>query len=261
MVRGRKMRNGVAMSSRQGVAMSSKEHGETKASIFGHCVFFALFEGVRGLDCDIDINDYGQMLKHIKRALHARAAKLEEVRCNGALLSPHEVADVHAAVQNTCVADGYFCSFSDPLLVALCAVFRVNVFHDFAGAGTTYEVDGARRDVYLHSTAAHMSHVSNRCLPASAVPTRPAIEAARDEALFVQGTVVSVERRRKGRLLLEVAHANGTVTLVASGDFCQDQQVRIALEGAMYKGRRVDRKKVNGEWSEAVLVSDSDGDA
>lgn len=233
-----------------------KEQAEQTAGRRGHCVFFALFEGLKGLPCRENIQDYRQMLEQIKEAVLGETALLEEVCCNGALLSPTDAADFQEAVKRTQVANGYCCSFSDPLLAAFCAAFRLNLFHDFAGSKTTYKVEGARRNVYLHSTENHMSHVRNRCLPGSAIAGEPAIEPAKDEDLIVQGTVVS-ERRCKGRTLLQVAHTNGIVTLVASGQcFCKGQQVRIALEGAMHEGKRVRRKKVNGMWNEAALVLD-----
>jgi len=179
-------------------------------------VFVALFEGLKGLRGCLEIHDYCKMIEHIQQAVRARPALLEEVCCNGEPLSRTDVADFRAAVQHTRVADGYCCSFSDPLLTAFCVVFRLNVFHNFAGTATTYKVQGARRSVYLHSTAIHMSHVRNQLLPGSDGPEELAIEDAEDVA--VQGTVVSAGKR------------------------CE--------------GKRVRRKKVNGKRSEAMLVSD-----
>lgn len=78
------------------------------------------------------------------------------------------------------------------------------------------------------------------------------------KSLVVEGAVVCVEELRKqGHFLVEVAHGkDGRVQLVIADKVVQvGQRATVALEGAVLpSGKRAQRTKVAGEWSEGVLL-------
>jgi len=87
----------------------------------------------------------------------------------------------------------------------------------------------------------------------------PAAAPAQDlPPLHVKGSVVSVdEMRKKGHVLVQVSHTDGTATvqLVSQKEDLEvGQKVIVALEGAMLKSGKVKRAKVAGEFNEGVIV-------
>mmetsp|Transcript_33379 Transcript_33379/g.95885 ORF Transcript_33379/g.95885 Transcript_33379/m.95885 type:complete len:432 (+) Transcript_33379:162-1457(+) len=99
---------------------------------------------------------------------------------------------------------------------------------------------------------------------------RWAEEAARDlaeqrhsasEPLTITGKVQSsTELRKKGHFLVEVVHGSDEVVqLVVDRPVTAGQEATVALEGAtLDSGDEVQRCKIAGEWSEAVLLALAD---
>lgn len=81
-----------------------------------------------------------------------------------------------------------------------------------------------------------------------------------ERSLIVEGTVVDAsEMKKKGHLLLEITYEEDgeeerTQIVVVDREVQDGARVKIALEGAVHKGRTIKRQKVAGEWSEGELV-------
>jgi hypothetical protein len=71
--------------------------------------------------------------------------------------SAREVEDtVEALACTTANPNGYFCSACDPVLICVCAVFRVNIHNMFQNRLMVYEIDGASHEMHLISRGGHM---------------------------------------------------------------------------------------------------------
>lgn len=92
-------------------------------------------------------------------------SSLDDVYINGEALSPTEKKECMEWVQTVCPQDktqGYWCSTSDPVLVAVCAVFSVNITHDLHGSTTHYTTTKEGTHIHLVSNHGHCVCVRGR---------------------------------------------------------------------------------------------------
>jgi len=81
-----------------------------------------------------------------------------------------------------------------------------------------------------------------------------------ERSLIVEGKVIDAsEMKKKGHLLLEISYEEDgeeerTQIVVVDREVKDGARVKIALEGAVHKGKTIKRQKVGGEWSEGELV-------
>lgn len=83
---------------------------------------------------------------------------------------------------------------------------------------------------------------------------------ADERSLIVEGKVFSTsEMKKKGHLLVEFSYEEDgeeerSQIVVVDREVQEGARVKVALEGAVHKGRTIKRQKVAGEWSEGELV-------
>ncbi len=123
----------------------------------GRCVFEALLNGVIGLDSST--NSHEGVLKKIR--MKVRNEQLHEVNFCGHPLTPIELDDCLQALENIQIRNGYLCAALDPLLTLTCAVFNVDIIHEYVYSTFEFQVASPRRIIYLNSNSYHMFHVKN----------------------------------------------------------------------------------------------------
>ena len=167
------------------VAQRAKKQGE--------CVFNSLLAGVDGLVEPTPMT-HGALLQHLRRDF-GKVSRASDVRwsegsCEPKCLPSRECEEMESALAEIQLGNGYPCAACDPLIIAVAAVFQVNVEHDMAGPRGTggvfhFHVDRPRRVVHLVSKRGHMKFVRFVPRPApltaaaqSAVAAEPASIAA-----------------------------------------------------------------------------------
>ena len=128
-------------------------------------MFHSLLEGVLDLPHVSFVPHHEALLKKIRNKLRSSKGLWQRVQFNGVPLTKAERKEVETRVQNIHVGDGYLCGASDPLLVAYCAVFNVDVDLEMAGHRHMYTVPKPVRVVVLRSSSHHMTHCDNRSPP------------------------------------------------------------------------------------------------
>jgi hypothetical protein len=124
------------------------------------CVWNALLSGVIGLAHGTDLRSHAALLCYVKRKCTHEA--MATVKVNGEALTPQLCRELTTAVAGVHIGDGYDCSSCDPLLVATCCAFSVDIDHEYLGMGLEYTVESPVRIVSLRSSAGHMAHVGNQ---------------------------------------------------------------------------------------------------
>jgi hypothetical protein len=81
-------------------------------------------------------------------------------------------------------------------------------------------------------------------------------EKEEPEELIVDAKVCSVEDlRKKGQYMVEVSYGSGkTAQLVVDRNVEVGHELKVALEGAVHKGKQVKRTKVAGEFNEGIVI-------
>ena len=113
------------------------------------CVWDSLCQGILPLR-----HTPTTLLKHLKD----NNTKPNDVSMNSNTLSEKQMQENIDHVESISVKqDGYLCGLFDPLIVAYCHVFKVNVKNTISGYTVDFSVIDATKTVFLNSNGSHMS--------------------------------------------------------------------------------------------------------
>lgn len=97
------------------------------------------------------------------RALKLGNRKTRGMRVNGHLLRERELHENFEAVrdfQERSIHSGYYCSTSDPFLLLIADLYKLNIVHKYMQVTISYTNPEACRQIVVQSDAGHMSFVS-----------------------------------------------------------------------------------------------------
>jgi hypothetical protein len=80
-----------------------------------------------------------------------------DIMINGQCMTCKQLEENVAHINEIQVChDGYLCGLYDPLIVAYCHVFKVNVDHNMQGVVAIFTISGSTRHIRLFSSSSHM---------------------------------------------------------------------------------------------------------
>lgn len=121
------------------------------------CVWDSLIQGLQYASVD-DVQGITPIT--FVRYLKNHNIPARDVYVDNKPLREQEVEENHKAIAELNESNlmmGYFCSASDPVLILVCSLFRVNIRVHFVSTNIAYSVSNAAHEIRLSNSSVHMT--------------------------------------------------------------------------------------------------------